>query len=506
MISMKKLFFSAILSVSMVGISHAQFGYFEDALRFSRFQSTGSARIMGIGGTQMSLGGDISNIHTNPAGLGFFRRSEFSFSPSISTWTTETNYLGQFQENRTNNFSIPNLSLVISKTKGPLNPSKFRGGSFGISFNRTNHFNNQFGYFSDIQGNTSIIDYFLDQANGIPENQIENFGLTGLAYQTFLINPITVDEQGNPINNPTQYDSFVLGFPFQDETVIQEGRISQTSFSYGANYDNKLFLGAGLGLTSLTYRSRKNYGEEFFDEPLIDSRINEELFISGFGANINLGVIYKPVEKVNLGINFQSPTWYNMNEEYRASMVNLFDNFFFEPEDIVLGREEASTPVVLGNYNLNTPLRLSGGATFFLGKNGFISADIDYLDYSQSRINSRDFNPGADNQEIRILYGQTLNYRVGGEFRFDIWRIRGGYGYYGDPFRESSIVNRIGQQYTGGFGARLNKFYVDFAYMYTLSDQLYSSYTLIENGVNIGPIVQIRNRISTGMMTFGFNF
>jgi long-subunit fatty acid transport protein len=490
----------------MVGISHAQFGYFEDALRFSRFQSTGSARIMGIGGTQMSLGGDVSNIHTNPAGLGFFRRSEFSFSPSISTWTTETNYLGQFQENRTNNFSIPNLSLVISKTKGPLNPSKFRGGSFGISFNRTNHFNNQFGYFSDIQGNTSIIDYFLDQANGIPENQIENFGLTGLAYQTFLINPITVDEQGNPINNPTQYDSFVLGFPFQDETVIQEGRISQTSFSYGANYDNKLFLGAGLGLTSLTYRSRKNYGEEFFDEPLIDSRINEELFISGFGANINLGIIYKPVEKVNLGINFQSPTWYNMNEEYRASMVNLFDNFFFEPEDIVLGREEASTPTVLGNYNLNTPLRLSGGATFFLGKNGFISADIDYLDYSQSRINSRDFNPGADNQEIRILYGQTLNYRVGGEFRFDIWRIRGGYGYYGDPFRESSIVNRIGQQYTGGFGARLNKFYVDFAYIYTLSDQLYSSYTLIENGVNIGPIVQIRNRISTGMMTFGFNF
>ena len=239
---------------------------------------------------------------------------------------------------------------------------------------------------------------------------------------------------------------------------------------------------------------------------MIDSRITEELFITGFGATINLGVIYKPVEQVNLGINFQSPTWYNMNEEYRANMSNLFDNFFFEPENIVLGREEASTPIVIGNYNLNTPMRLSGGATFFFGKNGFISADIDYLDYSRSRINSRDFNPNADNQEIRILYGQTLNYRVGGEYRFDIWRIRGGYGYYGDPFQQSSIVNRNAQQYTGGFGARLNKFYVDFAYMYTLSDQLYSSYTLIENGVNIGPIIQVRNRISTGMMTFGFNF
>jgi long-subunit fatty acid transport protein len=506
MISMKKLFFSALLSVVFVGISEAQFGYYEDALRFSRYQSTGSARIMGIGGTQMSLGGDISNIHTNPAGLGFFRRSEFSFSPSISTWTTESNYLGQFQENRTTNFSLPNFSLVISKPKGPLNPGSFRGGTFGISFNRIRSFNNQFGYFSDLIGNTSIIDYFLDQANGIPESQIENFGLTGLAYQTYLINPITEDPQGNPINNPAQYDSFVLGFPFQDESVIQEGRISQTTFSYGANFENKFFIGGGLGLSSLIYSSSKNYNEEFIDEPLINTSIVEDLYISGFGANINLGVIYKPIEQVNLGFNFQSPTWYNLNEDYRASMVNDYDNFFFEPENVVLRREEASTPVVLGNYNLNTPMRFSAGATFFISKNGFISADIDYLDYSTSRINSRDFNSNADNQEIRILYGQTFNYRVGGEYRFGIWRLRGGYGYYGDPFQESSSINRSSQQYTGGFGARLKKFYVDFAYMYTLSDQLYSSYSLIENGVNIGPVIDIRNRISTGMMTFGFNF
>lgn len=506
MISTKHFILGFFLIFLGISSGYAQFGYFEDALRFSEFRSTGSARILGLGGAQMSLGGDISNIHTNPAGLGFFRRSEFSFSPSFGTWNTESNYLGQIQDDRTGNFSLPNLSLVISNPKqGALNTSAFKGGSFGISFNRMNHFNSQFGFFSDVEGDVSIIDYFLQQADGIPESQIENFGLTGLAYQTFLINPITEDPDGNPINNPTQYDSFVLGFPFQNETVTSSGRISQTSISYGANFLNKFFIGAGLGLSSVIYNSRKNYREVFFDEPLLNSTIDERLSISGFGANINLGVIFKPIDQLNLGINFQSPTWYNFNEEYEARMVNNFDNFFFEPENITLGREEASTPITIGNYNLNTPLRLSGGTTIFLGKNGFITADIDYLDYSKSRINSRDFNPGADNQQIRSLYGQTLNYRVGAEFRFDIWRVRGGYGFYGDPFVNSDF-DRKTQQYSGGFGVRLKTMYADFALSSTNFRQLYNSFPVEEGGFNIGPFTEIRNNITTGTLTFGFNF
>jgi long-subunit fatty acid transport protein len=505
MISIKKLLLSVCFLMFSFGLLKAQSGYFEDALRFSQFNSTGSARIMGLGGTQMSLGGDISNIHTNPAGLGFFRRSEFSFTPSFGTWTTETNYLGQVQENRTTNIAIPNLSLVISNPKGPLETGAFRGGTFGISFNRTNNFNSNFGYFSDIEGQTSIIDAFIQQANGIPESQIENFGLTGLAYSTFLINPITEDQNGNPINNPSQYDSFVLGFPFQDESVVTEGRSTQTTISYGANFYNKLFVGGGLGLTSINYTSRKSYGEEFFNEPLMVSSIDEFLNITGFGANINLGVIYKPIDEVNLGFNFQSPTWYRFNEEFEASIVNQFDNFYFEPEDITLGTEQASTPIVLGTYNLNTPMRFSGGATFFAGKNGFISADIDFVDYSRGRINSRDFNPNDDNQEIRRLYGQTFNYRVGGEYRIDKFRVRAGYGLYGDPFR-SSTFSRSTQQLTGGFGVRFEKVYVDLAVMGTRFDQLYNPYSVIENGQEIGPIIEIRNQITNGMLTVGFNF
>lgn len=506
MISIKKIFITLAVGGMAMSDAFSQSGYFEDALRFSQFRSTGSARITGIGGAQMSLGGDISNIHGNPAGLGFFRQSEFSISPSFTNWLSESNYLGQIQDDRTGNFSVPNLGLVISKTKGPLQPGKFRGGSFGISFNRVANFNNQFGFFSDVEGNSSIIDFFLQDASGIPENQIENFGLTGLAYQSYLINPIAFDESGNPINNPSQYGSFVEGLPFQDEIVSTEGSASQTSFSYGANFDNKLFVGGGIGLTSINFASNKTYNEEFFEQPLINSSLQENLRINGFGANINLGVIYKPVDQLNLGLNFQSPTWYRLNEEYDARIVNFYDNYFYEDENETLGTVEATSQVILGTYNLNTPLRLSGGATYFIGKNGFISADVDFLDYSTSRINSKDFNPNADNAEIKAIYGTSINYRIGGEFRFDIWRIRAGYAFYGNPFVNSNR-DRSTQQFNGGLGVRLSKVYVDFALSATYFDQVYNSYPIIEsNGINSGPITDVKNKITSGMVTVGFNF
>jgi hypothetical protein len=150
-------------------------------------------------------------------------------------------------------------------------------------------------------------------------------------------------------------------------------------------------------------------------------------------------------------------------------------------------------------------MRLSGGATFFIGKSGFISADIDYVDYSTSNIGSRDFNPNADNQTIRNLYGATLNYRVGGEYRYNIWRVRAGYAFYGDPFANSNF-DRSMQQLSGGLGVRFSKMYVDFALSASQFNQLYNSFPIINNGVNVGPFTEIQNTRTNGMLTVGFNF
>lgn len=495
------------LSSFTIGGVFAQSGYFEDAYRFSRANPSGSARIIGIGGTQYSLGGDVSNVAGNPAGLGFFRTSEASLSLGYADWKVDTRYLGQNKTYNTTNFTLPNVSYVMANPKGNLESGAFKGGSFGISFQRIANFNTEYGYFSDELGESSIIDFYLQDAFGIPENQIENYGLSGLAYQTYQINPIPFDNQGNPITNPDTYDSFVLGFPFQDENITQEGSANQTTFSYGANFNHKFFVGGGLGIRSLSFSSFKFYNEEFVDQPLASSNLRERLFINGVGVNLNLGLIYKPIDNLNLGFIFQSPTWYSLNEEYEAGMTANYNNYYFEQEDITLGRQEAVSDLVISNYGLNTPLKVGGGATFFVGKNGFISADIDWVDYSAGRINSNDFDEGPDNMVIKDIYASTINYRVGGEARINAFRLRAGYAYFGDPYSDSPGFDQSTQQISGGVGVKINSISVDFALVNQKYNSLYRSYQVLdENGVNYGPLTEMKNSITSGVLTVGFNF
>ncbi len=504
---MRFLTFFLTLSILTIGTALAQSGYFEDAYRFSRSNPSGSARIIGVGGTQWSLGGDVSNIAGNPAGLGFFRTSEASISLGYSDWGVDTRYLGQNKSYNTTNFSLPNMSYVMASPKENLEAGSFKGGSFGFSFQRIANFNTEYGYFSDELGESSIIDFYLQDAFGIPESQIENYGLTGLAYQTYQINPIVFDEDGQPIANPTSYDSFVLGFPFQDENITQEGSANQLTFSYGANFNHKLFLGGSLGIRTLSFSSFKVYNEEFVDQPLANSSLRENLFINGAGVNVNLGLIYKPIDYLNLGFIFQSPTWYSLNEEYEAGMTANYNNYYFEQEDITLGRQEAITDLVVSNYGLNTPLKIGGGATFFIGKNGFISADVDWVDYSAGRINSNDFDEGPDNQVINDIYTSTINYRIGGEAKFDLFRVRAGYAHFGDPFTNSPGYDQSTQQISGGFGVKLNNFSIDFALVNQQYNALYRSYQVLdENNVNYGPLTELENSITSGVLTVGINF
>jgi long-subunit fatty acid transport protein len=355
-------------------------------------------------------------------------------------------------------------------------------------------------------GSSSIIDYYLGDASGVPESQIENRGLTGLAYQTYQINPIVVDAAGKPITNPRSYDSFVLGLPFQDENVTQEGSASQINFGYGANFNHKLFIGGSLGIRSLEFSSIKKYNEEFANEPLINSSLLENLYINGTGVNLNLGLIYKPIDYVNLGFVLQTPTWFSLNEEYEASMSATFDDYFFAQENKTLGEENAVSDVFLSNYGLRTPFKVGGGATFFLGKHGFISADVDWVDYSIARINSRDFNEGPDNEVIQELYTSTVNFRLGGEAKIDRWRIRGGYGYAGDPYLNSSI-DQSTQLLSGGLGMKFESFNVDFSLVNQKFNSLYRSYKVLDNnGLNYGPLTEVKNSITSAVVTVAFNF
>ncbi len=81
----KVIILSALLGFVLV--SQAQ--TFEDAVQFSRTLNWGTARSAGMAGAFGALGGDLSTLSSNPAGIGVFRKSEVSITPSLNFANTK---------------------------------------------------------------------------------------------------------------------------------------------------------------------------------------------------------------------------------------------------------------------------------------------------------------------------------------------------------------------------------------------------------------------------------
>ncbi|MBX2914188.1 MAG: hypothetical protein KF856_02835 [Cyclobacteriaceae bacterium] len=473
----------------------------ETALMFSRVKPAGSARMMGMGGAQTSLGGDYSSAFSNPAGLGMFNRSEFTVSPGFYGSNTTGKFFNNTTSDSKTNLHIPGFSLVFQTEKdGRLG---FLSGTFAITYNRINNFNENFSYAGN-NPSSSIIDYFIEDATGYSSTQFNTNGdlynsVTWLGYQNFLL-----EEDGG---YPGEYYSVVGGFPHQSESVQYRGNQGQWNLSYGANLSDKIFLGAGIGLTALRFSSKKTFRERFENEPLSTILLEEELNIRGSGINATLGLIGRPVDIIQVGISYTTPTLYSVTDVYSAFMATNWNNFdYFGDGSEILNDVSEQTSEIISEYSLKTPGRLNVGAAIFIGKQGFVSADLELVNYSGARYSSglSGISFESDNATIGEVYQTTTNIRLGGEFRLDKFRFRAGGSYMPDPFRATQ--NNSSQAITsisGGVGYRTPKFYVDFALIFANSANTYRPYRV--NMPN-SPLVNIDKQTSFGMFTLGFPF
>lgn len=493
----------------------------ETALLFSRFNPGGSARIQGMGGVQTSLGGDYSSAFSNPAGLGMYNRSEISISPAFNTAKVSSEYLNDTETKSKTNLNIQGLGFVFQTDKE--GRSGFLSGAFAITMNRVNNFNQDFSYHG-MNNKNSIIDYFIEDATGLPPESFLSSGNsfntpTGLAYNNYLLEDSTFI---NPNASRLEYLSVMGTYPnnpndirevFQLEDVKTTGAQNQWSFSYGANLSDRIFLGAGIGFTSLRFQSTKTYTESdyYFEldpsfNPLDNLVLEEQLTINGSGINGTLGLIVRPIDMVQIGVSYTSPTLYQLTDSYRAFLNTQWNSFdYFGNGDLLNDVTEESDEVIT-EYDLRTPARLSFGGTVFIEKKGFISADVEIVNYAGAKYSSSisGISFDSDNNNIKSLYQSTVNYRLGGEFRFDNYRARGGFSYMPDPFREEqNNISRETTILTGGLGYRTEKFFLDFALVYTQSNASYRPYSI--NSIN-SPLVALDRKNTLAMVTVGFPF
>ena len=125
--------------------------------------------------------------------------------------------------------------------------------------------------------------------------------------------------------------------------------------------------------------------------------------ISGNGASISAGIIMKPSDNLNIGINYESKAGITLEEELYSELESKYFDYYFEPEDTTLRNAISGTGSNFANYKYKSPSKITIGSSYFYKKFGFISADIDLIDYSSSRIQSYDFNDFMENKEIGLL-------------------------------------------------------------------------------------------------------
>ena len=478
-----------------------------DALRYSFLEVGGTARTVGLGGAIGALGADFSVLSTNPAGLAAYRASELTFTPTLVFSNSSSRLVdsdgGATSTNRVR-FNFNNLGLVVAnKSSG-----KMKTFNFGIGFNRLANFNREFEYSGKNPG--SYVHRFVELAtdegrNPIAPDDLDAFE-AGLAYSTGAI------YDPDPDDGVLEWASDFGSNPEvqKNQRFRSKGSLNEMLFSLAGNYEEKLLFGATLGVPLLTYNERKTYTEEdtggskdgdipFFN----DMRFVEDLRTSGIGVNLKLGVIYRFNQAFRLGMAFHTPTTYSLDDSFYTELEYSFAG----PDGLEVRTEEAS-PDGSFDYRLRTPMRVLTSAGLIIQRKGFISAEVEWVDYSTSSFDFTRHGSTEDelyqrevNQQIEDDYQSALNVRLGGEYAFNDYRLRLGTGFTGTPYRDGSIINNY---YTAGFGYRSESFYLDMAYKLSLIEEGFIPYLM--ESEDDQQLVNNDFTVNKLMLTMGFRF
>lgn len=485
-----KYILTVIAIVALTKNSFAQ--YSQDAIRFSGTQQGSTSRIKAVGNAGTAIGGDLSSVSGNPAGIGFFTHSEFSITPEYDGSKVKSTYLGQSGQATRNTGNLNHAAVVIynqlAKPKGADKTKGWLSVNYGVGYSRTNDFSENIRYGGN-NANNSISDYYAAQAN--------QYGLDGSSLANFA----NAHNQIDFYDSKDAYVSNVFGTTKQAAFIERSGGQSALDFSIGANYSNKLYIGLGLSFTDIRYNSFSTFSEDGTINVLennagvnrnYSSDFAQDQVTRGNGFSARLGLIYKPVEAVRLGATFTSPTFYNIDDAYSEGLSTRISNG---------NNYNDGTGTYTLNYNLRTPLKVAGGAAVFIKQFGFITGDIEYVDYSSAHLSSNvDYDASGDNSDIGRLYKSAINAHIGAEARVtSAFLLRGGYGIQGNARKENGSDIKTA---SAGVGFRFGSYSIDATYAHSTGSQIILPYD-----IGAGTPTALLNRTNNnGYLTLGYRF
>lgn len=483
-----------------------------DALLLSEHAHFTTARSLGVGGAMGALGGDMSSMFNNPAGIGIYRSSEFQISPGLqfsgirSTFVSDT-LLPLAVNNRTGIY-FGSVGFVYSEEL----TGDWKNVNFGISYSRLASFNRSFS-FSGTSTGSRILNFTeeANNSNALPEN-LDPFE-ENLAWNAYLID--------NPGGGTSYIGSATdSNYIKKSQLFRQSGGINELGICLAGNYKNKLYVGGTLGIAFMKQRELKEYEENELSGNMDfkSMRFREDRNISGVGVNFKFGLIYRISKKLRMGLAIHSPTAFGLNETYDTQLSGAV--IWNDTLRTTTAENPQASPTGKYEHNFYSPWLFNFNLGIILGDKdaktkGFISLEGEYLDYSSASFSLKASDVGATiadqdyinnvNSAISETYQGVAIAKIGAELAMDKIRLRAGYRLQTNPYQKSvKGVNDFRNDISLGFGIRNDDFFVDLAYNFTIAGFEYSPYYATSATNNPRTV----NKLNAGvfLLSFGVRF
>lgn len=491
---MKKIF-TTLLGLGFLCVNSQELRQ-EDGLRYAIQDLTGTARYRAMSGAFGALGGDLSALNVNPAGSIFFSNNYASVTGSSFNTKNNSNYFETKTRESNNNLDLNQIGAVFIFEDNSEN-SDWKKFSIGLNYENTRDFSNEV-FIAGTNSNNSISGYFVDQANFIANTDFNDYQYD-MGYETYIINEDT--------NNPGTFISNVPsgGNYYQENFIATTGYNGKITGNFATSYKDKIFLGLNLNAhftdyvrTTRLYESNNNPENPSSQPTVREIAFDNQVSTYGSGFSFNVGAIAKVTESFRIGIAYESPTWYKLNDEL------VQDLYTFNNINVPSGSENRyyEGPIfVFPTYKLQTPSTLTGSAAYIFGNRGLISLDVSRKDFSQIQFKPKNEDVYYDlNTGIGNSLTDALEIRLGGEYKYKQWSFRGGYRFEESPYNVDYAMGDL-TGYSGGLGYNFGKNKLDLAYSY--AHRNYNQY-LISSGMNdTARIRTIQNNVT---LTYSVNF
>lgn len=525
-----------------------------DLYQTSQTELRGTARFMSMAGAFGALGGDMSTMRQNPAGIGVYRRSEVGVTLDVDIQNSKFSSLGESATNRQTKAACDNFGYIGSvRLDSDIMPFFTWGASYGrtVSFDRvykgmipslSNSLSNYIaanvanGFTADelngkyVDGNGQVSSYNPYYESDVP-------WLGALGYASFMVDPTQP--------GATTYDGLFQNGSFGDASinVRERGYVDEYNISFGGNFVNTVYWGLSFGITDMNFTRESYYDEQIGharimldDGQRVDggsyNGLSNYFNVNGSGFNCKFGLIFKPVNEFRLGFAIHTPTWYNLT--YNVAAAADYANWIGDAEDPFRTNIDGyripeadfdNNPnlEVSGYYDrkMRTPWRMIVSAAGVIGGRGILSMDYEYEAYKDMRVSDSYGQFDDVTMDVKNYYRPTNTIRVGAEFRVTPqFSLRAGYSYKSSPAQETAYNN---QQYiytagtnpmymfdssiqyvTCGLGYSTGGFSIDAAYVHKHRESSWSAFSSYDGLASpSGTITDNNNHI---VLSLGYKF